>query len=88
MDYNMVLGYNYSNLKMRWLQTNVPHSVAGHFDGHTDALEQYGAHQLIHHDQGFTGSHWMPPSAAIGQLLTPYYPGGRQGNNQQNNNAQ
>ena len=26
------------------------------------ALEQYGVHLLIQHDQGFTRSHWMPPS--------------------------
>jgi hypothetical protein len=32
------------------------------YDGHADALEQYGVHRLIQHDQGFTRSHWMPPS--------------------------
>ena len=37
-------------------------SVAGHSDGHADALEQHGAHHLIQHDQGFTGSHWTLPS--------------------------
>jgi hypothetical protein len=54
--------------------------VAGRFDGHADALEQYGAHHLIQHDQGFTGSHRTPP---LGNL---YRPGSRQGDNQQNNN--
>ena len=29
----------------------------------------------------------MPLKAAIGQLLAPYCPGGRQGNNHHNNNA-
>jgi len=37
-------------------------SVAGHFDGHGGAPVWYGAHRLMQHDQGFTGSHWMPPS--------------------------
>jgi len=37
-------------------------SVAGHFDGHGGALVQYGAHLPMQHDQGFTGSHWTPPS--------------------------
>jgi hypothetical protein len=32
------------------------------------------------------GLHWKPLVAAIGQLLTLYYPGSRQDNNQQNNN--
>jgi hypothetical protein len=33
----------------------------GHFDGNADALEQYGVHRPIQHNQGFTGSHWTPP---------------------------
>jgi hypothetical protein len=32
------------------------------------------------------GPHEMPMEAAIGQLLSPYRPGGHQGNNQQNDN--
>jgi|LakMenEpi03Aug12_release.lakeMendotaPanAssembly.Ray.scaffolds.fasta_scaffold3642706_1 hypothetical protein len=30
---------------------------------------------------------WKPLDAAIGQLLAPYRPGSRHGNNQQNNDA-
>ena len=37
-------------------------SAVGHFDGHGGALVQYEAHRPMQHDQGFTGSHWMPPS--------------------------
>jgi hypothetical protein len=37
-------------------------SIAGHFDGHGGAPVQYGAHLLMQHDQGFTGSHCTPPS--------------------------
>jgi hypothetical protein len=45
MDYNMVLGYGLriQQLKKAMAAT----STAGHFDGHADALERYGAHHLI-----------------------------------------
>ena len=36
--------------------------VAGSFDCHGDAAVQRGAHCLIEHIQGFTWSHWVPPS--------------------------
>jgi hypothetical protein len=36
---------------------NVCTSAAGHFDGHVDALKQYGVHCPMQHNQGFTGSH-------------------------------
>jgi hypothetical protein len=34
----------------------------GHFDGHGGAPVRYEAHCPMQHDQGFTGSHWTPPS--------------------------
>jgi hypothetical protein len=37
-------------------------SAAGHFDGRTEALKQYGAHRLMQHGQGYIGSYCMPPS--------------------------
>ena len=37
-------------------------SVAGHFDGHAEALKRYMWHHLMQHVHGFTGSHWTPPS--------------------------
>jgi hypothetical protein len=37
-------------------------SVAGYFNGHGNAPVQYGAHHPMQHDQGFTESHWTPPS--------------------------
>ena len=55
MDHTIVLSYDYSNQNRRT-------SVAGHFDGHGGAPVQHGAHRPMRHDQGFTGSHWMPPS--------------------------
>jgi hypothetical protein len=36
-------------------------SVAGHFDGHGEALKQYMRHRLMQHVHGYTGSHWTPP---------------------------
>ncbi len=33
----------------------------GHFEGLGGALVTYGAHLPMQHDQGFAGSHWMPP---------------------------
>jgi hypothetical protein len=37
-------------------------SVAGHFDGHAEALKGYMWHRLMQHVQGYSQSHWMPPS--------------------------
>ncbi len=36
--------------------------VAGHFDGHGEALKQHMRHLLMQHVQGYTRSHWTPPS--------------------------
>jgi hypothetical protein len=41
--------------------TNKCTSVAGHFDGQTDTLEQYMQHCLLQHVQGYIRSHWMLP---------------------------
>ncbi len=40
--------------------------ISGDFDCHGDAAVRHGAHRPIEHDQGFTGSHWMPP---LGECL-------------------
>jgi hypothetical protein len=37
-------------------------SVAGHFDGHGEALKHYMRRRTMQHVQGYTRSHWMPPS--------------------------
>ena len=36
--------------------------IAGDFDCHADAAVRRGVHLPIEHIQGFTWSHWMPPS--------------------------
>ena len=42
--------------------------IAGNFDHHADAAVRCGAHHLMEHIQGFSRSHWMPPS---GECLRP-----------------
>jgi len=37
-------------------------SIAAHFDGHAKALKRYMRHRPMQHVQGYTGSHWTPPS--------------------------
>ncbi len=37
-------------------------SVAGHFDGHAEALKRSTWHHPMQHVQGYKGSHWMLPS--------------------------
>jgi hypothetical protein len=50
---------------------NVCTSSAGHFDGHGSALEQYRRHRLMGHVQGYSGSHWMPPSGNYSLRIAP-----------------
>ena len=64
MDLNMVLSYN-------WM----PPSVAGHFNGHGEALKRYMRHHTMQHVQGYTGSHWMPPSGDYSLCIAPWPPG-------------
>ncbi len=42
------------NQKCKW--------IAGDFDCHADVAVRRGAHRPMEHIQGFTQSHWMPPS--------------------------
>jgi hypothetical protein len=37
-------------------------SVVAHFDGHGSLPVQYKVHQPMQHVQGYSRSHWMPPS--------------------------
>ena len=46
-------------------------SIAGHVNGHGYALEQYGANRPNQHCQGFTGSHWTPPSGNYSLRIDP-----------------
>jgi hypothetical protein len=42
--------------------TNKCTSSASRFDGHSGAPEQYKWHRPMRHVQGYSGSHWTPPS--------------------------
>jgi len=41
------------------------------FDGHGDAAVRRGAHRPMDHIQGFTRSHWMPPSGQCLRRIAP-----------------
>jgi hypothetical protein len=42
--------------------TNKCTSSVGRFDCHSGAPEQYRWHRPMRHVQGYSGSHWTPPS--------------------------
>ena len=44
--------------------------IAGDFDCNADAVRR-GVHRLIEHIQGFTRSHWMPPSGECLRCIAP-----------------
>jgi hypothetical protein len=46
-------------------------SSVGHFDGHSGVAEQYRRHCPMRHVQGYSGSHWMPPSGNYLLRMTP-----------------
>jgi len=41
------------------------------FGGHGDAAVQCGEHRPMEHIQGFTRSHWMPPSGECLRRIAP-----------------
>ena len=41
------------------------------FDGHGDAAVRREAHRPMEHIQGFTRSHWMPPSGECLRRIAP-----------------
>ncbi len=46
-------------------------SSTGCFDGHGGAPEQYRRHQPMQHVQGYSGSHWTPPSGDYSLRIAP-----------------
>jgi hypothetical protein len=46
-------------------------SSTSRFDGHCGAPEQYRWHCLVGHVQGYSGSHWMPPSGDYSLRIAP-----------------
>jgi len=45
--------------------------IDDNFNDHVDAAVRRGAHRPIEHNQGFTQSHWMPPSGECLHHITP-----------------
>ncbi len=45
--------------------------IDNNFDGHGDSAVQHRAHRPMEHIQGFTWSHWMPPSGECLCRITP-----------------
>jgi hypothetical protein len=41
------------------------------FDGHGGPPVQYEAHRLMQHVQGYSGSHWTPPSGNYSLHIAP-----------------
>jgi hypothetical protein len=61
-------------------------SVVGHFDDHGSAPEQYRGHHLMRHVQGYSRSHWKPPSGNYLLCIAQRLPG-QQANKQQSTNT-
>jgi hypothetical protein len=53
------------------MMTNECASVAGHFDGHADALKQRMWHHLMQQIQGHTIFPWKPPSGNYSLRIAP-----------------
>jgi hypothetical protein len=51
--------------------TNKCTSSTGYFDGLGGALQQYRWHHPMPHVQGYSGSHWMPPSGNYSLRIAP-----------------
>jgi hypothetical protein len=45
--------------------------IDGNFDCHGNAAVRRGAHCPMEHIQGFTRSHWMPPSGKCLRRIAP-----------------
>jgi hypothetical protein len=53
------------------MMTNKCTSSASRFDGRGDAPEQYRWHRPMRHVQGYSSSHWTPPSGDYLLHITP-----------------
>jgi hypothetical protein len=45
--------------------------ITGDFDCHVDAVIRCNGHLPMEHIQGYTGSHWMPPSGKCLRRIAP-----------------
>jgi hypothetical protein len=58
-------------LRKKWAAMSKCTSSAGRFDGHGGALEQYRWHRPMQHVQGYSRSHWAPPSGNYSLCIAP-----------------
>ena len=63
--------FNYFSGQQRIDDNKKCRQIAGEFDGYGDAAVWRGAHRPMEHIQGFTRSHWMPPSGKCLRRIAP-----------------
>ena len=63
--------FSYGSGKKRIDGNKKCRQIDGNFDFHGDSAVQCGAHRLIERIQGFTRSHWMPPSVECSHRIAP-----------------
>jgi hypothetical protein len=85
IDHNMVLGYNYSNQKRQWWQTNAPHPPAISMAtavcrSNTDGIAQCGMSRAT---PEATGRRHQATTCSV----LPQRPPGQQANKQQSTNT-
>jgi len=54
--------FSYGSGRQRINSNKKSRRMDGNFDCHGNVAVRRGAHRLMEHIQGFTRSHWMPPS--------------------------
>ncbi len=67
----MLFSYVSGQQQQQISNNKICRQIVGDFDCHVDAAVRRGAHQPIEHIQGFTRSHWMPPSGECLRRITP-----------------
>ena len=63
--------FSYSSERQQIDANQKCRQIADNFDCHADAAVRRGAHCLMEHIQGFTRSHWMPPSSTCLGHIAP-----------------
>jgi hypothetical protein len=63
--------FSYGSGRQRIEDNKKCRQIDGNFDCHGNAAVRRGAHRPMEHIQGFTRSHWMPPSVECLRRITP-----------------
>ena len=67
----MLFSYVSGQQQQRIGNNKICRQIAGDFYCRADAAVRRGAHRPIEHIQGFTRSHWMPPSGECLRRIAP-----------------